>query len=337
MPNKNDLIESIAETISDYRVDERNAGHFWIPEPNAAHVERWINQFENELRVPILKELDYVLDKTYISKTTFEQKFRDIVDHPKLVQGESRHYWNQTNIIDVQKKGQSQKIILSLIRNEIKSKIDMSYVSDSPFKKNFLYIDDISFSGGRIKEDLCYWISNYAPQESSIDIALLADHSYGKFSSKGKIFDCARENGKNVSLRWGTFDTYEDRKSYSSTCDVLRPTCIPETSEVENYAKNLNAGKYNIHLRPSGYESRNHIFSSEQARHLLEQEFLKKGVSIYNSSPYLKPQQKPLGNIGFVSFGFGSMLVTYRNCPNNCPLVFWAEGDWYPLFPRLMN
>lgn len=30
-------------------------------------------------------------------------------------------------------------------------------------------------------------------------------------------------------------------------------------------------------------------------------------------------------------------MVTFRNCPNNCPLAFWVGDPWYPLFPRLNN
>ena len=32
------------------------------------------------------------------------------------------------------------------------------------------------------------------------------------------------------------------------------------------------------------------------------------------------------------------MFVTYRNCPNNCPLALWIEQDDFPaLFPRKTN
>jgi hypothetical protein len=37
------------------------------------------------------------------------------------------------------------------------------------------------------------------------------------------------------------------------------------------------------------------------------------------------------------TLGFGSTLVTFRNCPNNCPLAFWAGYPWYPLFQRKTN
>ena len=68
---------------------------------------------------------------------------------------------------------------------------------------------------------------------------------------------------------------------------------------------------------------------------VLEQEFLKRGATIKLENQNLKDYARPLGNIVLQRFGFGALIVTYRNCANNCPLVFWA-GD-YPLFERDNN
>ena len=71
---------------------------------------------------------------------------------------------------------------------------------------------------------------------------------------------------------------------------------------------------------------------------MLEQEFLKAGAKIkYELCPDLKENHWPLGYDVFKCVGFGSLLVTYRNCPNNCPLVLWAGAPWFPLFPRKTN
>ena len=61
---------------------------------------------------------------------------------------------------------------------------------------------------------------------------------------------------------------------------------------------------------------------------------------------YRNPQAvlRPLGYHCLKDLGFGATVVTYRNCPNNCPLAWWwdsaaipgsrCRGRWYPLFPR---
>lgn len=82
-------------------------------------------------------------------------------------------------------------------------------------------------------------------------------------------------------------------------------------------------------------------FSSEAGRQILESEFLIAGAKIRAMSENPKPSMRPLGFSPF-GIGFGAMIATYRNCPNNCPLAVWW-GDpkatsgalhWYPLLPR---
>jgi hypothetical protein len=79
------------------------------------------------------------------------------------------------------------------------------------------------------------------------------------------------------------------------------------------------------------------IFSSDEGRELLEQQFLAKGAYIRTVCPILNEYQRPLGNMVLETLGFGSTIVTFRNCPNNAPLVFWAGDPWHPLFLRKTN
>jgi len=55
MSQQNVLLESIAGTIADYREGQ-------IPRPTPAHVEKWISQFDAGVRLPILREIDHVLN-----------------------------------------------------------------------------------------------------------------------------------------------------------------------------------------------------------------------------------------------------------------------------------
>ena len=90
-------------------------------------------------------------------------------------------------------------------------------------------------------------------------------------------------------------------------------------------------------LRVAGNPGAAGLFSSDAAKILLEQEFLKAGVYIRNICPNLSAVQRPLGHMTLETLGFGSLIVTYRNCPNNAPLAFWVDTPWYPLFPRTTN
>jgi hypothetical protein len=55
----------------------------------------------------------------------------------------------------------------------------------------------------------------------------------------------------------------------------------------------------------------------------------------------VRPNIRPLGLINptYRTFGLGTHFFTWRNIPNNSPLVFWWEvpgHNWIPLFP-VMN
>ena len=93
---------------------------------------------------------------------------------------------------------------------------------------------------------------------------------------------------------------------------------------------------------PGGHSELN-LFSSETGRQALEREMLLAGMRIRSFCQEPSPAMRPLGR-GYFGLGFGSMIVTYRNCPNTVPLALWW-GDsnehpdhpfskWYPLLPR---
>jgi hypothetical protein len=63
MGTRSRLLESIAETIADYREEE-------IQAPTPAHVDMWIQQFDTAVQEPMLAELDHIFKRTYLSKVT---------------------------------------------------------------------------------------------------------------------------------------------------------------------------------------------------------------------------------------------------------------------------
>jgi len=99
----------------------------------------------------------------------------------------------------------------------------------------------------------------------------------------------------------------------------------------------LNSLGYAHEKRTKGYTAPNGVFSGEAGRAVLERVLLKAGVRIRSMCPYLKETARPLGYSFLKTLGFGATVVTYRNCPNNCPLALWAGQPWYPLFRRNTN
>lgn len=61
MSERDELLASIAATTSDYREGA-------VDRPTPQHVDRWVNQFDDAVQLPILREMDHVLKKTYFSR-----------------------------------------------------------------------------------------------------------------------------------------------------------------------------------------------------------------------------------------------------------------------------
>jgi hypothetical protein len=325
--NKRSLLESIATTIADYRAGE-------IDPPTPEHVEVWIEQFGTDVQVPMLAELDHVFKRTYISKTTVEKFLASLVTNEKIVGNDPRCFWEGVGFLDIQGGGNSQKEMLGMFGTVLQNNCGLAidHCGDNP--ETHVYLDDAIFTGNRIRNDLSSWIRSDVPQKAKVHVVTIALHRGGQYYAKNKIQEAARAAGKEVAINWWRCIEIEDRKACINSSDVLRPTILPDDELTEEYVDGL---EHKPVLRKPGNVGVNNFFSSEEGRHLLEQELLKAGVKIRSMCPYLNIYQRPLGNMVLETLGFGSMLVTFRNCPNNCPLAFWVRDPWYPLFPRKTN
>ncbi|KUJ74387.1 hypothetical protein AVO42_02970 [Thiomicrospira sp. XS5] len=327
MSQREQLLESIANTIQDYRDGS-------LPKPLADHVNQWVKQFDEDVQIPILEELDVVLKRTYFSKEKVIRFLNNVINTEKLTGSTPEEFWRSVNFLDIQSAGNSQKDMLDLFSQQLTSRFGFGVDSCGQSNEVFLYIDDGIFTGNRVRRDLDKWISEEAPHEASIHIVCIATHRGGRFYADTKIKECIGDSGKNIKIKWWTLINLEDRKSYVHVSDVLRPTVIPQDSAVQAYVGSMH---YNPTLRPAGNCGGLGLFSSDQGKILLEQQFLKEGVRIKNMCQNLGDTQRPLGHMTLETLGFGSLIVTYRNCPNNAPLVFWVDDPWYPLFPRQTN
>jgi hypothetical protein len=325
-----EAVGSCCVNSDDYRKGE-------IEPPDAAHVNRWIVQFDSKVHDPILKEVQHVLERTYLTRRNVEEFLRGISNHAELTEGKPGKFWSETSVLKIQRNGSSQKEMLQLlseiIRNEHQVDIDAS-----PQDGNVaVYLDDIVFSGGHVRSDLVEWVTNTAPKTVTINIIVLAYHSGGQWFANQKIQEAANKVGKEVKMQWWRIHELEDRRAYINQSDVLRPVKIPDHDLTQAYAKKLMDKGYPPALRTPGNTGNAKFFSSEEGRDLLEQQFLMKGTEIREQAPFLNEYQRPLGNMVLNTLGFGSMIVTFRNCANNCPLALWAGDPWNPLCPRRTN
>jgi len=324
---RDDLLASIATTTADYREGDLEA-------PNPEHVERWISQFDAAVQLPILREMDHVLKKTYFSRTGTRKFLAGLFQTEKLVGSDPCTFWKGVKFLDIQGGGASQKEMLALFGKVLSKNCGFDSDDCGVAPHAFVYLDDAIFTGNRVRRDLETWIANKAPAKAKVYVITIALHSGGQYYANGKINQAARTAGKNIDLTWWRAIELEDRKAHTTTSDVLRPIAIPDDEGVKAYVAGMG---YPPNLRTAGNVGENGIFSSDAGRQLLEAEFLKAGVRIRQICPQLNQYQRPLGNMILDTLGFGSLVVTFRNCPNNAPLALWAGDPWHPLFQRTTN
>ena len=337
------MLASMVSTVGDYRADEGLA--LMTPE----HIHKWVSQFDGEVQIPILREMDHVLKKTYCSKSAVQNFFADeIIQKPEIVGGNPRDFWQRTRLLDIQQRGHSQKEILSLFRRETPKRHGFtpgSHAADDAF----VYLDDGLFTGKLAGDDLSAWIGEYAPARGVVYIITMVSHASGKRKCIERLSAEATNNNKSIRFEMLEKQLYYNYKSYPNLSTVLWPSHIPPDIKDKNHLGGMD--KYPLIFRDAqGAPPRKSPFSSEAGRQLLEDQFLRAGAKLRAACKDPKTMICPLG-FSYFAPGFGALTVTYRNCPNNCPLALWwgttnsgtevqqnaPPGAWYPLFPRKIN
>lgn len=327
MTQRNVFLKSIANTIQDYRGGS-------LPQPLTAHVERWVQQFDAAVQLPILQEIDHVLKNIYFSKEDVAKFLRGVMRTQDLTGDKPDKFWRSANFLDIQGGGSSQTDMLALFSEQLEDEHGFGIDDCGQGDEVFIYLDDGIFTGNRVRRDLEGWICGHAPAQATVHVICIALHRGGQFYANREVQKAIQASGKKIDITWWRAIELEDRKTYSASSDVLRPTEIPNDPAVQAY---VAAMQYQLTLRTAGNPGTANLFSSDVAKILLEQEFLKAGVHIRQICPNLSAVQRPLGHMTLETLGFGSLIVTYRNCPNNAPLAFWVGDPWYPLFPRTTN
>lgn len=317
--------QALADIVGDY-----NSGR--VPQIDAAHVIRWASQFDEHVRSPLITELTHVLSSTYLSRAKAVDFLSRVVRAEKLTGDDPGGFWQSANLLDIQLAGNSQSEMLDLLVEVLQEQFGVDRESTGQGGDTFIYLDDGMFTGNRIRRDLEAWLSE-APENAKLHVIVFVLHR-GTYFARGELTKAIRASGKLIEVTWWRMLELEDRKSETDVSDVLRPVSLPADLLVEAHVANM---KYKPHLRNPGSIGQAKLFSSDAARQLLESEFLKAGVRIRADSPYLGDSQRPLGHMSLETLGFGSMFVTFRNCPNNAPLALWAGDPWIPLFPRVTN
>ncbi len=333
MSERRDLLVSIANEIRTYREGE-------IAQPTPEHVDRWASQFTPANQLAFLREFNHVIKQTFITRDVFSDFLSNLVTNVQLAGNDPRPYWARANVLDIQIDGSSQKEMIGIFGDALRNKLGLTLSQCGADGGDYIYFDDVIFSGGRVGTDLQSWITNSAPANATVHVVVIAYHLLGQYYANNRITEAARAANKNIRIRYWRVAEIENRKYQKDNSAVLWPVAIPNDAASQAYQAHLVAeNKFPLVPRTAGGTL--NMFSSEAGRQILESEFLIAGVKIRSRMGNLSEWYRPLGCSSF-GVGFGSLFTTYRNCPNNCPLALWwgnSDGEagnlrWYPLLQR---
>ena len=206
MANKQ-LLEGIASKIADYRKGE-------ITAPDADHVIQWVSQFDSDVQDLILKEMDHVLQRTYVTRKDVNRFLKEISGHEKLTNGKPKKFWKETTVLNIQKAGSSQREMLQLLREIVEKEHGVKIDASPEDSSVAVYIDDVVFSGGHVRGDLVKWIQEKSPRDVLVHVLVLAFHSGGQWYASQEITKAAKSVGKSVNLMWWRMQEFEEEVLY---------------------------------------------------------------------------------------------------------------------------
>ena len=174
MTERDTLLQSLAETIADYRTGE-------VLKPTPDHVEKWVNQFDRRVQLPILRELDHVLKQTYLPRAAVEEFLSDVAASKELAGKEPRSYWKSVALLDIQQGGNSQRDMLKMFSEVLGSKFGLDLADCSGSSGTYVYLDDGIYSGNRVLRDIRPWIQSDAPDGALLNVIVIALHLGGQY------------------------------------------------------------------------------------------------------------------------------------------------------------
>lgn len=207
-------------------------------------------------------------------------------------------------------------------------------------------------TGKTILDDLTSWINENNRIEAlndktiTLEIDLIVEHRLGQSNMLYQLekFKCPGLNISNIHV-WHYYEVENHLKlPYSLGGQKLNAVAIPVkeylSQESIKYWESLNADRHAEYaFRPENRPSKEEYFTSAENRIRFERILIEKGLYIINQiQGEINNCIRPLGFIypSYKTFGVGTLFFTWRNVPNNAPLVFWWDvpgHDWKPLFP----
>ncbi len=350
------LINDIYEIVKDYRADE-NLPNVKMTEQR---VRRWIEQFDEADRIFILTELKNILQKRYCSKQFIKDFLKEAIDvlHKHYSYTTASDFLSETIFLDLQRPNKSQPTLLKLMKEVLQEQFqfDMDNCGIRQ-KKNYIYLDDVLCTGNTLFQDIRTWVntndsdgqtylSKLQAGNTRLIFLYLFIHETNYHKKRAQFRYQVAQNFDNCYI---LFRKFEIENGVGTKLEVVMPTNENQPDIVTQYqqrieekvnaycdGKNINHPNPEFY-RPSNQPTTEQFFTSPINRKRFEDILLQRGISILNAATVNLPNLRALGYSlpSLKNFGFGTLCITWRNVPNNCPIVFWySGGGFFPLFVK---
>lgn len=253
-----------------------------------------------------------------------------------------------TQFLLLQPEGKSQHKLMDMLDEIVFNKTGhhMSEYDNYP-KRHFIYIDDVLASGKTIGDDLIEWIeeddhcNKIKNKQIDLKVLLICSHSLGlsfQFYRISKHFNIVAKSLIDVK---SLCRIENNTKDYAPKLNIAMPIKDYLSQSAIEYFDALQAEeKYSKYgFRDENTPSIETFFTSKENRIKYENILVNKGIELLNTTNNVGSYTRPLGlvNPRYKTLGMGTHFFTWRNVPNNCPIVFWWEVtgcNWIPLFTK---
>lgn len=291
------------------------------------HYQKWLNQFSSIDHDAITEVLNHILSINYYSEQRYGDEINKLVQLMNPIDPKTKTRWAETCLLCPDTKGKSQLEIKEKLE-AILSAYGMETCKDPSNCKRYLYLDDFSFTGERLYNDMwdCY-TKNLIDKTKKVYCYFFAVHT------KNIRNDFLKKRIKaefqiDVEIRYSRI--LKNTFSESKESEVLWPT-------IDVYNK-YNTAKLNAIFQSNfrgPLTNTTNLFCNVDIRTKCEELFFLKGCPFNRS--YWSPMGGKCNQAGYL--GFGATIFSYRNASNALPLVFWwgdysGQKEWYPLIRR---
>lgn len=292
------------------------------------HINLWISQFDKSEQEFMASTTANLLEERFITKNQELIFIESLFKNNLLLNNRTMPY-----PLKIQGNGKSQARLVESYNNFMHS-YGFSYSEDT-----VIYLDDFIFSGGRVFNDLSNWLP-LQRETRKIFVVVMGYHTnIWKIESElnSKIKQINTDRGLKISLQFLRCFSLENRLVKKNESGVLWP--MESFFQNDNYKHLIDPQfKYRDGFIATSYN----FFKRNEDRVKFENICLKYGFEIIEKCQNTNRTTKPLGN-SFFGYGFGGLIFSYKNCPNNTPLLFWwgssnpndpMYNQWHPLMPR---